>query len=240
MRDLILTKPLKRGDKKGQVRLIQEWLSLRDEQVAIDDDFGPATEAAVKSFQEGHGLHANGIVDNDTFAHLIAPMTDALKPITSNGSEALGELVVANANQHLAQHPREVGGQNCGPWVRLYMAGNEGQQWAWCAGFTCFCLKQACALKGVPLPITPSFSCDILASSAKGSNRFVTKDKAGPGSFFLVRNTATDWIHTGIVVDTYAEIFRSIEGNTNDEGSREGYEVCARVRGYKKMDFVKI
>ncbi|ESS68920.1 hypothetical protein MGMO_141c00030 [Methyloglobulus morosus KoM1] len=240
MSDLILTKPLKRGDKKGQVRLIQEWLSLRDEQVAIDGDFGPATEAAVKSFQNGQGLTANGIVDNATFAHLISPMTDVLKPITSTGGETLGELVVAYAKQHLAQHPREVGGQNRGPWVRLYMEGNEGQQWAWCAGFTCFCLKQACELKGVPLPINPSFSCDSLASSAKVNNRFVTKDKAGPGSFFLVRNTATDWTHTGIVIESYAEIFRSIEGNTNDEGSREGYEVCARTRGYKKMDFVKI
>jgi len=240
MSDLILTKSLNRGDKKGQVKLIQEWLSLHNEHVATDGDFGPATEAAVKSFQNKQGLTANGVVDNTTFEHLIAPMTKALKPIASNGGETLGGLVVAYAKQHLAQHPREIGGQNRGPWVRLYMDGNEGQQWAWCAGFTCFCLKQACETKGVPLPITPSFSVDSLASSAKTNKRFVDKDGAAPGSFFMVRNTPTDWTHTGIVVDTDTEFFKTIEGNTNDEGSREGYEVCSRTRGYKKMDFIKI
>ncbi|MGH8565940.1 MAG: hypothetical protein ACREXW_18380 [Gammaproteobacteria bacterium] len=33
---------------------------------------------------------------------------------------------------------------------------------------------------------------------------------------------------------------RTIEGNTNDDGSREGYEVCARTRDYNEMDFIKI
>jgi hypothetical protein len=32
----------------------------------------------------------------------------------------------------------------------------------------------------------------------------------------------------------------TIEGNTNDEGSREGHEVCARTRGYDGEDFVLI
>jgi hypothetical protein len=55
----------------------------------------------------------------------------------------------------------------------------------------------------------------------------------------LVRNTPSDWTHTGIVVSTSAETFKTIEGNTNDDGSREGYEVCARTRGYSNMDFIK-
>jgi peptidoglycan hydrolase-like protein with peptidoglycan-binding domain len=37
-----------------------------------------------------------------------------------------------------------------------------------------------------------------------------------------------------------AETFRTIEGNTNDDGVREGYEVCARTRNYKKRDFVAL
>ncbi len=35
-----------------------------------------------------------------------------------------------------------------------------------------------------------------------------------------------------------ADVFHTIEGNTNDDGSRNGYEVCARRRGYGKKDFV--
>jgi hypothetical protein len=172
-------------------------------------------------------------------------MQAALAPISPPG-KSLGDLVVAYARQHLKQHPQEIGGQNCGPWVRLYMKGNEGPAWPWCAGFVCFCLKQACDSLGVKMPIVPSFSCDSLAASAKERNRFLKeptladRTKITPGSFFLNRRTPTDWIHTGIVVRTEAEVVQTTEGNTNDEGSREGFEVCARTRGYKSMDFILI
>jgi len=243
MSDLKLDKPLKRGDKNGQVKLIQEWLSLHEQRVGTDGDFGSATQAAVKDFQTKVGLPTNGVVDENTFAKLIAPMRAAQQPIPASGL-SLGALVVAYAHQHLAQHPREVGGQNCGPWVRLYMDGHEGTPWAWCAGFVCFCLKQACDALGVAMPITKSFSCDDLAASAKKHKIFVgpgdSHAKVGPGSIFLVRKTATDWTHTGIIVSTADETFKTIEGNTNDDGSREGYEVCARTRAFGKIDFIII
>jgi len=239
MNDLNLETPLKKGAKHGQVKLVQEWLSLQNEHVAIDDDFGPATDAAVKDFQKCSALPVTGVVDTNTFERLVSPMRATLAPIPAH-DRSLGELVVAYAQQHLAQHPREIGGQNRGPWVRLYMHGNEGQAWAWCAGFACFCLKQACDSLQVEMPIEASFSCDSLAHSAKNKRIFVGHESARPGSLFLVRNTPTDWTHTGIVVRVDAETFRTIEGNTNDDGNREGYEVCARTRGYGKMDFILI
>ncbi|MFA9221023.1 MAG: CHAP domain-containing protein [Sediminibacterium sp.] len=36
--------------------------------------------------------------------------------------------------------------------------------------------------------------------------------------------------HTGFVESVEGEIIHTIEGNTNDTGSREGYEVCRRTR----------
>ena len=239
MSDLKLDKPLQRGSKDGQVKLVQEWLSLHGENVGIDGDFGPATQSAVKDFQNKAALAATGIVDMHTFERLVAPMLAALQPIPANG-QSLGALVVAYAQQHLTQHPREVGGQNSGPWVRLYMDGHEGTPWAWCAGFACFCLKKAGDTLGTQIPIKASFSCDELAASAKQHGLFVDHIKAGPGSFFLVRKSPTDWTHTGIIVSTAGETFRTIEGNTNDDGSREGYEVCARTRAYGKTDFILI
>ena len=114
MSDLKLDKSLQRGSKDGQVKLIQEWLSLHGEHVGIDGDFGPATQSAVKDFQNKAGLASTGIVDVNTFELLVAPMQAALQPIPPNG-QSLGALVVAYAQQHLTQHPREVGGQNRGP-----------------------------------------------------------------------------------------------------------------------------
>jgi Putative peptidoglycan binding domain len=245
MGDLTLQQPCRRGDKHGQVPLIQEWLCLQGGHVKIDGDFGPATEAAVKAFQTQLQLPATGVVDDPTFDHLVAPMRAALAPLASQG-RSCGELAVACAQQHLHQHPREIGGQNKGPWVRLYMQGHQGTEWAWCAGFACFCLTQACQSLGMSLPIEPSFSCDSLAASAKKRGIFlpapsaIDRTKITPGSFFLVRRSSTDWTHTGIVVQAEREIITTIEGNTNDDGSREGYEVCARTRGYADMDFVCI
>ena len=243
MSDLDLDKNYKKSTKGPKVKLIQEWLCLHGFHVAIDTDFGPATDRAVREFQKKNGLKPDGIVGKGTFAKLIKPMTDVLKPIAADG-KALGRMVVAYAEQHLKQTPLEIGGQNRGPWVRLYMNGNEGPDWPWCAGFASFILKQACKALEAPLPIKTSVSCDVLAEQAKQKGIFLPEAKAQdrklvrPGSLFLVRRTTTDWVHTGIVLKADADVFYTIEGNTNDEGSREGYEVCKRFRGYDKKDFI--
>jgi hypothetical protein len=179
-------------------------------------------------------------VDQVTFDHLLAPMTAALAaPQTSERS--LRALIVACAEQHLQQHPREIGGQNMGPWVRLYMKGKQGTDMPWCAGFACFVIEQASTALSVACPIELCVSCDVLAANAKRRGTFRTGAAVGsvpPGSLFLSRRTSVDWVHTGLVVHAREETFDSIEGNTNDAGDREGYEVCRRVRGYKKKDFI--
>jgi hypothetical protein len=37
-----------------------------------------------------------------------------------------------------------------------------------------------------------------------------------------------------------AEVFQSIEGNADDGGRGEGYELCKRIRGYKQKDFIRL
>lgn len=245
MGELDLDRPHARGDRGSAVKIIQEWLSLGGHQLRVDGDFGPATEAAVRDFQSAAGLAADGVVGEETYAKLVAPMRAALAPIAPDG-RSLGALAVEYARQHLRQHPREIGGQNRGPWVRRYMNGHEGEAWPWCAGFVCFVLRQACDALGEEMPIEASFSVDSLAASAMRHERFhaepppTRRGEITPGSVFLVRRTPTDWEHTGLVLAAEREVFRTIEGNTNDEGSREGYEVCARVRGYNSKDFILI
>jgi hypothetical protein len=244
MSDIELDENYKKGDKGQKVKLIQEWLCLHGFNVVIDGDFGPATEHGVKVFQKKKRLKANGMVDQKTFRKLILPMLNALKPIS--GNKKLGKLVVAYAKQHLKQTPLEIGGQNKGPWVRLYMDGHEGVEWPWCAGFVSYILKQAAKTLKVSLPIESSFSCDELAAQAERRSVFlpeaqaVNKTLVTSGSLFLVRARAKDWVHTGIVLTADENVFFTIEGNTNDDGSREGYEVCKRTRGYEAKDFIVI
>jgi hypothetical protein len=243
MSDLTFDKDYSKGMKGKKVRLIQEWLCLHGNMIVIDGNFGAATDAAVRKFQQEKGLTVDGVVGKKTFEKLVTPMLDALQKISPQNM-ALGGLIIAYAKQHLTQHPREIGGQNNGPWVRLYMQRHEGKEWPWCAGFASFIMKQACDSLEVPLPLQTSVSCDSLAASAKERGIFVQesevkeKKKIAPGSLFLCRRTAMDWVHTGIVMSAEDTIFNSIEGNTNDAGEREGYEVCQRIRNYEKKDFI--
>jgi hypothetical protein len=71
-----------------------------------------------------------------------------------------------------------------------------------------------------------------------GGSRRIPPAEVKPGSVFLVRRAVGDWEHAGIVVRADPEVFVAIEGNTNDSGDREGYEVCERVRGYRNKDFI--
>lgn len=231
------------GATGRQARLVQEWLSLQGFKVSVDGQFGPATEVAVRAFQKARGLQTGGVVNGTTFAALVAPMVAALAPINP-GSRSLGPLTLAYAKQHLAQSPREVGGENMGPWVRLYMKGNEGMSQPWCAGFVSFCIEQACRALGITPPFVLSASCTTLANTARRSGRIVAEDALAdpsvlpPGTLFVHRKSADQWSHAGLVEKATAEWLTTIEGNTNDEGSREGFEVCRRTRGYDNMDFL--
>jgi peptidoglycan hydrolase-like protein with peptidoglycan-binding domain len=243
--DLELDAPKRPGSSGEKVRLIQGWLCLHGFKLVVDGDYGDATARQVRAFQTAAGLPATGVVDDATYAKLVRPMVAALAPIAPAGP--LGSLVVAYARQHLVQHPQEVGGDNRGPWVRLYTQGREGQGSPWCAGFATFVLEQACRTAGIPSPLPRTLACDDLQACA--GERFLPQPAAAqrkritPGSFFLRPNppgAQPRYAHTGIVVQAEPDTFGSIEGNTNDDGSAKGYEVCARVHGYRGLDFVVI
>lgn len=255
-RELIFPGVVKYGmkDAKGQnaVRRVQEWLCLRAmntfsriPRIVIDGDFGPATRAAVKEYAEHHFRAGNlkGIVDSAMWTSLTTPMNLALRSIfpVLHGKQTLTpqELICYYARQHLDSGACEVGGENRGPWVRLYCQGKET---LWCAGFVSYILRQAFGRP--PLPHT--LSCDVLAASAQKTGLFVSgadvlkkKLTLHAGSVFLIRKRPGDWIHTGIVIGHQAGVIGTIEGNTNDDGAREGYEVAKRLRKITaSIDFI--
>ena len=233
---------VQKGKRGITARRVQEWLCLHDFKLIVDSDFGDITEATVMEFQNAKGIQQSGAVDQSTWDALVAPMVNVLTPPQST-PRSFGQAVLSWAQVHLATHPREVGGQNMGPWVRLYMDGNEGRAWPWCAGFVTFLMDQAADLTGLTKPIRGSVSCDSLAEQGKNAGLFVSGSSGPPPNpppcaIFLRRRTPTDWTHTGIVTDLSPTFFRTIEGNTNDEGHREGFEVCSRRQGYPDKDFI--
>lgn len=237
----------KRGDRGRGVQYVQEWLCLRGVGVLIDQRFGAATEQAVLLFQHSQGLPATGVVDDATWEALIAPQRSATAAVSASANR-FSALVVACAERHLAANAREVGGQNRGPWVRLYMNGEDGKPFAWCAGFATYCVHQAAASIGVRPPLPRAYSVGRLVRLAKSKQRFIPKPSPAqrpsiaPGSLFVVRRRTRGWRHVGIVTAVQGEVFMTIEGNSNDDLQTNSYEVCRRIRSYEfeTKDFISV
>jgi len=239
--------PIAEGQHNIHVKYVQELLNHHHIATQIDSDFGNQTGTNVAAFQQRVGLPIDRIVDQATFDALLAPMSAAVAPISPTPTD-LRAAILTLAHRHLALAPTEIGGQNRGPWVRLYTSGYDGTDYPWCAGFATFLLRQACKVLNTPMPIRRTLSCDELALSAQQNGRFlpnasVIANPAGtlsPGDLYLRLSAPGDWTHTGIVTEVHASHFIAIEGNTNPNGSSDGYTVCELQRQYDKKDFVRI
>lgn len=131
---------------------------------------------------------------------------------------------------------RETTGKNDGPWVEAIQrtTGNKKGD-PWCASFVNWVLDIAYRDMN-PLPATAS--CDVLLEFAR-KNQLLTNTPQ-PGDVFLVMRTKNDAIHTGIVTEVKADTVKTIEGNTNREGAREGNGVWARERARAGLLFIRV
>lgn len=247
------------NNNKNEVMKIQSWLSLYAIQhpesgtvTGIDGDFGPATEKAVKNFQNSINVNPTGIVTQQLFEKMCEGMKEAFeKPLQST---TLRNAIVEAAENHLKNAPFELeikGQSNCGPWVRAYMDGHEGSAWFWCMGFAQAILDQAASALGKDfqslMPLT--YSCDTVGTTGLGkglltryqnvrNNPLIMK----PGDFFLLQKSKYDWTHTGIIISVGNDVIETIEGNTNQAGSRNGIAVLKRTRNFRntKLDVFSI
>lgn len=131
---------------------------------------------------------------------------------------------------------RETTGQNDGPWVEAIQrtTGNRKGD-PWCASFVNWVLDIAYKDQN-PLPCTAS--CDVLLQHAVAHNLLTTTPE--PGDVFLVMKSQMDATHTGIVTEVQGTLIRTIEGNTNREGAREGNGVWARSRQRTGLQFIRV
>ncbi len=87
---------LKRGDSGAAVRELQALLGQHGHATAVDGDFGPSTDAAVRAFQRARSLPVDGVVGPDTLAALE-------RPAASSG--AAGGIVPALGGPRRAASP---------------------------------------------------------------------------------------------------------------------------------------
>ena len=103
---------LRRGDQGRWVTELQQELTRHGFAVDVDGEFGPATEAAVRAFQDTNGLTVDGVVGPLTWASLAAPATPP--PSTSSTAtspETTVETTAGSTRTARASRRRARGGE---------------------------------------------------------------------------------------------------------------------------------
>jgi len=235
---------LKRDSHGPAVREVQ--VRLRDLGIdprGIDGDFGDDTETAVRLFQarsvdeSGNPLEIDGVVGEQTWAALFGIPSTPARPASPAGGTLIAEVLDIAADQiGVREQPL---GSNRGPEVDQYLdsvtPGLHGQPW--CMAFIYFCFAQAAASLNVrnPAPRTAGVKRSFqLAGSTPGAT-VVTAAEARRDPSLVVRmifyiDTGGITGHAGFVADIVGGTLVTIEGNTNNGGTREGIGVFQRTK----------
>lgn len=113
----------------------------------------------------------------------------------------------------------------------LAWVSDEGQPW--CAVFNSWLDLSAGLTPDVDFPVTAS--CDAAAAWFKKAGRWSEYPAVGAWVLF---GTPSDLSHTGRVVRFDDDYIYTVEGNTNDSGSREGDGVYAKRHGRREARVV--
>lgn len=136
------------------------------------------------------------------------------------------EIAISQIGQE--ERPR---GSNWGEPVKTYLKSvGVGFPASWCMGFIYWCFNEAA--RQLNITNTAIKTGGVLAAWNKGVQFRSTTPIIG--SVFIM-DCGKGLGHTGIVETFDNEFIYTIEGNTNDTGSREGYEVCRRKRARKAI-----
>lgn len=118
-------------------------------------------------------------------------------------------------------------GSNWGHPVQDYLA-SVGIRFpaSWCMAFVYWSFNEAAKELTIPNPLVKTGG--VLAAWNKAKNNR-TKTDPQVGDIFIM-DFGHGLGHTGIVEKVNPDSIETVEGNSNDTGSREGYEVCRKTR----------
>lgn len=139
---------------------------------------------------------------------------------------------VASLPEGSPQKQENPKGSNWGHPVQDYLASVDiFFPASWCMAFLYWCFKDAAGQLGLQNPLIKTGG--VLAQWHGQDPKHqvpVFQAKVEPGDIFIM-DLGHGLGHTGIVESfTPGGMLNTIEGNTNDTGSREGYEVVRKIR----------
>ena len=133
----------------------------------------------------------------------------------------------------------ELNGTNCGPRVNEYKAATDlppSKSWPWCAAFICWCVREA--MQKASIHETKTFRRPRTAGAWNFENWSLAQDDTTstkkphrgdirPGDIVIFK-----FSHIGLAISTPDKNgnVRTIEGNTDGSGAREGGSVLIKIR----------
>jgi len=223
---------LRKNDQGPQVLQLQKLLAQRGYAVDASGSFDTRTWQALRAFQtqnldqHGQPLVVDGVAGPLTWWSLQNPKPSIDTPsavdyatLPADGGSTLGRAALAAAIGELKAGACEEGGNNCGPFVRKYLAPaglDEGQ--SWCASFASWCFLQAVAGDKAALPFPYIASARSLLAEFKQrgwSNAPGSGYVPVPGDVVVWwRVSLAGWLgHTGLVHSVQDGMLYTIEGN---------------------------
>ncbi len=203
--------------------------------LAVDGVFGDGTASAVKLFQTRRDLVADGIVGPTTWDALF------LEPpvVTDQAPSPLLAAVLTAANGQLQLRVRETPGTpNRGPQVDQYVRSvglDPAGGYSWCQAFVYWCFAQAAASLNVANPCVRTAGVLDHWNRAPPLTRideqaaFDDPRLVRPGAVFIIDHGGGKG-HAGLVTQVVSGAVATVEGNTNQAGSREGDGVYTHTR----------
>lgn len=245
---------IKAGERNGNIvkalkARLNEVLGLTgDQMLSVDNpSFGPRMTRAVMTFQarnvdsQGTPLKTDGEVGSVAWEILFGP--DSVPVAAETADELLG-LALQIARTEEANQVREVRPpSNRGPRVDEYQTRtglrlrNGADGFAWCACFLYWCFDEAARQLGRRNPVIKTAGCQDHWNRARqagiaqvsGTRATNAPGLVKPGMIFIMAfGQGTG--HTGIVEAVQGGFIKTIEGNSNNQGSRDGVGVFSLMR----------
>ncbi|MGC4982536.1 peptidoglycan-binding protein [Streptomyces sp. DT193] len=225
-----------KGQRSGCVTELQSLLNHHGADLAVDGDFGPLTDSAVRDFQAEKGLSVDGQVGPNTKAALYGVVTPPSSPPSGGGYSKI--LAVAAAEVGTGEGSARA--NSYGSAVGLSLSTSN---YAWCATFVSWVAKQTGASS-----YRNSYVAGWVKQARAGNYHLSVTTNPQPGDI-----VAFDWNggnnytggqeHIGIVRTVSGGAgFTTVEGNTgNPNGGSDGVYVKTRSTnsGYDVM-FIRV
>jgi len=225
---VIVNQILKLGDEDPWVKQLQEELfRIGLYQGKIDSKFGPKLLQAVRSFQLIKGLQVDGVPGPITLSKLFP--TQAKEETVARDSESdLAERIVKVSERYLGHREKK---ENSSPLIDEWLkACGLGPGYAWCMAAVQGWIFEACQELGLPDALTPN-SAGVLDTYNRTKCKKVGP-RDGKRGDVLIMDYGEGRGHTGIVIGYKDGYYITIEGNSNEQGSREADSVVVQKRKY--------